>query len=266
MKKRRKKKKYLANVNCRLAIMLLSLLSLGSSIYFKWPVIDSLLSNTFFDVAKYSGFVVEKIAFDTQHNQAENEFPYELGIRKGDTIFAQSTQNIFANVAKNPWIKSLVVHKGFPNIISILVYYKKAIAIHQRYSQFVLIDENGDDIEQVAQKNVKRYNLPIIVGDNAPKNIGKALSSFSKFPVILKKINALSYVGDRRWDIIINNGMVVKLPAGDLISSLEKLELFLKNPNFNKNTIKAIDMRIKEKIILVGSKLAQNNEKKKKSI
>ena len=50
-----------------------------------------------------------------------------------------------------------------------------------------------------------------------------------------------------RCDIIFNNDRIIKLPRKDVLKLLKKVELLLKDQNFNT---KIIDLRINNKIIL----------------
>jgi cell division protein FtsQ len=210
-------------------------------------------------IYRASGLVVCDVNVDKQlilHN---------IKVKKGDVMFAFSADDIFRDVKSNLWVKNLVVHKSFPNKISISVSYKKAVAVFQENSKFTLIDENGEDIESIDIKKLKD-NIPIVTGDSARKEFWKLMNLISTYLTIKKKLNSIAYIRERRWDIIVSGGITVRLPEGDVRGALESLELLLRQPNINRNTTQIIDMRVKDKIIFSGSKLEPSGAKDKKTV
>ena len=89
------------------------------------------------------------------------------------------------------------------------------------------------------------------------------LSIIDKFYVVKKKLNSLSFVRNRRWDLIVSSGIIVKLPEENIEHALEILSIILKEYNINRNTVKYIDLRIPENIILGGMKLKSESINKK---
>ena len=57
----------------------------------------------------------------------------------------------------------------------------------------------------------------------------------------------LTFFPSGRWDIIFDNNRIIKLPRKNVLPLINKVELLLKDQNFDK---KVIDLRIKNKIIL----------------
>jgi cell division protein FtsQ len=205
------------------------------------------------------GFVVDSIDVDEQWIRND------IKIKREDLMFASSVEDIFKDIKSNLWVKELTVHKGFPNKISISVSRKEAVAAFQENSKFTLIDEEGEDIEHIDIKKLKN-NIPIVIGNGARKEFWSLVKTISKHPTVQKKLNSMSYVRERRWDLVVSGGITVKLPEGDVSGSLESLELLMKQPKLNKNTVKVIDMRTKNKIIFSGSKLGRSGDKDKKTV
>ncbi|MDR2075166.1 MAG: cell division protein FtsQ/DivIB [Holosporales bacterium] len=256
-----KKKSKRAHINSKKTIMLVSFLVavICVFVYMLHEKMLSIFKGTTEGVYRTFGFIVSDISVNEQWIQKN------IKIKNGDILFVSSAENIFRDVKSNLWVKDLIVHKSLPNKISVSVSRKKAVAVFQENSKFTLIDENGEDIECVDVKKLKD-KIPIVAGEGARKEFWLLMKTISRYPTVLNKLNSVSYIRGRRWDLIVSEGITVKLPEKNINESLESLELLLRQPKFNKNTIKIIDLRVKDKVIFSGSKLEHLGEKNKKTV
>jgi cell division protein FtsQ len=87
----------------------------------------------------------------------------------------------------------------------------------------------------------------MIQGDVNIKKVNIFLNLLKKTSLDLSEIKFLKFFPSGRWDIIFNNDRIIKLPRKDVLKLLTKVELLLKDQNFNT---KIIDLRINNKIIL----------------
>ena len=64
------------------------------------------------------------------------------------------------------------------------------------------------------------------------------------------KIKSLHYVGNRRWDVYIEDNIVIKLPENNIANSIKKTEKVLNSLKY-KDKIDIIDLRLyPEKLFL----------------
>lgn len=273
MKKKNSRKKKKQKKTYKIFFLSFCTLAFCAVVYIKIDNIINLFNESIINVTRSLGFVVNDIYIKEKGIAPKNKTQNYISVKRGDPMLAVSVNDLFKDISKNRWIKDLTVHKNLPNTINIFVSYKKAIAIFQENSKFTLIDEDGNLIEEIQQSelnNINRNNefMPIITGGNSRKNAPEFLAILKKHPAVLSKLNSISYIRERRWDIVVSSGIVVKLPDNDVSDSLNTLELILKQPNINKNTVSVIDMRVKGNVIMSGSKLLpiESVEKNKKSV
>jgi len=67
-----------------------------------------------------------------------------------------------------------------------------------------------------------------------------------KFPI--EKIKSFYFFESSRWDLIMKDGKILKLPIKGYLYSLDNFMKFIKNNNFKSNKI--FDYRIKDQLIL----------------
>ena len=162
----------------------------------------------------------------------------------GKNIILLSNNEITTLLNQNSLIDSFKVKKKYPDIIKIMIFEKKPIAILLKEKTKFFISEKGDLIKF---ENFKKYqNLPYVIGNqNEFKIIYDNLKKI-KFP--LKDVQKYILYNSNRWDIEFENNKIIKLPIENYTKSLKNfLELKDRN-NFQK--YKIFDYRVKNQLIL----------------
>ena len=86
----------------------------------------------------------------------------------------------------------------------------------------LLIDRDG---QVVADRGRRRSsaNLPLVVGPGAPARRRRAAGRADRRPALQKRVVAAVRVGERRWNLRLNNGADVMLPEGHEVAALDRL-------------------------------------------
>ena len=94
-------------------------------------------------------------------------------------------------------------------------------------------------------------NLLVITGEPTSKDIYNIYNMLTIFTNISNKTKQLNRIGGRRWDLLLNNGIIVKLPEeNDKMFEIWKNLDNVLSKNSIENELEAIDLRIKDKIYL----------------
>ena len=141
-------------------------------------------------------------------------------------------------------IKSIEIKKVFPNTIKIKLVEKEIIATLINKKKKFYLTLNGDKIRFF--KNEKLDNLPKIFGEQ--KNFTQIYNSLKKLNFPINEIKSFYYFDIGRWDIILKNSNIIKLPVKDFNESLINYNELKNGQNFKK--YKIFDYRIKDQLIL----------------
>ena len=170
----------------------------------------------------------------------------------------EKTLKILRNsIIKDPWIKDLKIVVKLPNttIININEYSPFALLTNDN-KNYKLVDESGIIIE-TNQNDISMFGYLLkITGDNMKdyemNNLFNIMSIHSE---ITKNINSITRIGNRRWNIVFTNNIIVKMPEYDeyMLDTLNILDNIIKIYGIMSN-LKEIDMRNKDKIYLKYSK------------
>lgn len=207
------------------------------------------------DISNLVGFTVNRIEIVGASPKVAKLIRQRLQISEGDSILKQTCGEIHERVMQVSWVKSATVQKNLPNILKINVAEAVPIAVYQHNSKSMLIDIDGVFIEEVSAKPAK---IPIISGPNANKKASEILSTLIKLKDIYSRLDELSFIRGRRWDITVS-GIKVKLPENDLDSALGLLTKLLKDGRINKSTVNYIDLRVPGDVVLNGLEIRKNH-------
>ena len=159
------------------------------------------------------------------------------------SIFVISKDEIRTILEKHNIIQEFSVKKIYPSTLNIQIKPTKFIARVSNNGQY-LVGANGKLIED---KNTNEL-LPYIFGEfntqdflSFKENIEKSIFSFSN-------LKTLYFFPSRRWEILTNNDILIKLPQGHIVASLNLSKKLIDNDNFKNN--KFIDLRVRDHLVV----------------
>lgn len=194
------------------------------------------------------GFRVQEIIVQGRVNTQQQDLMKVLQIDRGDPIFSIDLQQTRFRLEKLEWVRRATVVRRLPDLIHIKIEERHPIAIWQHHNQFHLVDEDGTAI---LTKNHRHYGvLPLVVGEGAPQKSPDILKILNDFPNIGKNLQALSRVRERRWNIYLVGGVLVKLSDYSLKKGLTILENLLSEQRLSVNNVNEIDLRTPERYFL----------------
>ena len=167
----------------------------------------------------------------------------ELGYLLYQNILIVRKNEIKKVLNKHNIIEEYNVKKIYPSTININIKPTKLIARIFNDKQ-LLIGANGKLIDNEENKEI----LPYMFGEfNSEeflvfkKNIEKSKFTFSEF-------ETLYFFPSNRWDILTNEGVLIKLPRGKLLESLNFAYKIITSSDFNNK--KSIDLRVNNHLII----------------
>jgi cell division protein FtsQ len=207
-----------------------------------------LLHDRFGKLTAFAGLRVQQIDIEGRRNTPEALLRAALGIEKGSPILGVSLSAARQRVESLSWVKSAVVERQLPNTIVVKLEERRPFAIWQNNGKFMLIDRNGN---VVAHQNVMDFRkLPLVVGPGAPRAAGALLDTLASLPVLQARVAAAVRVGDRRWDLQMNNRTEVMLPEGHEAAALDRLMQLQQSHGLLDRPLVAIDMRLPDRMVL----------------
>ncbi len=155
------------------------------------------------------------------------------------------------------WIESVTIKKKMPGKLIVNVTERSPKIIWQSKGAIWLADQFGNLLTQKMEK--KYIYLPLVIGQNADKDIPELFRIINSSTRFKNMIVRATKTGGRRWDIKLNNDIVIKLPEDKPVEAWKKLDVMEKQSALFSKRITYIDMRIEGQLV-TGVEKEQQDE------
>lgn len=145
------------------------------------------------------------------------------------------------------WVDNIKITRNLPYTLNIEVEEFKPFAIWQEDGKKYFTSKDGKLVEY---EEIDEYKYMFILsGSGANNNVESLFNIFFKDPELSANVYSASWISNRRWDIVFEDGFLVKLPEKDIDVAWQKLKKIL---TMQGSTIglKIIDLRVIDKIFL----------------
>ena len=196
----------------------------------------------------FAGLRVTDVVIEGRANTPEPLLRAALGVSIGDPILGFSVELARPRLETLSWVEHATVERRLPGTVVLFLQERRPFAIWQNQGKFVLIDRNG---QLVANQNVAEFRqLPLVVGPGAPAAAAMLVDALTDRPDLQKRVIAAVRVGERRWNLRLNNGADVMLPEGHEIVALDRLMQLQQQHALLDRPLAAIDMRLGDRLVL----------------
>tara|TARA_B100000900_G_scaffold406554_1_gene417755 strand:- start:1295 stop:1966 length:672 start_codon:yes stop_codon:yes gene_type:complete len=159
-------------------------------------------------------------------------------------IFFINEERIHKILYSNSLVEKYDIFKVYPSTLYINIKKTKFLARFNHNGVNYILGSNG----KLSNYDYSDEKLPFIFGKPKIREFlkFKKIIDFSNFEY--QKISNFYYFASGRWDIELDNNVLIKLPEKNVGQSLQLAYEFLNNDNLSE--IKVIDARVKNQIIL----------------
>jgi cell division protein FtsQ len=195
-----------------------------------------------------AGFTVQSVTLEGRSETAQGEIARMLGIKRGTPMLYVDVDEARARLEALPWVKSAEVRRIWPDRISVHIVERKPVALWQNDGDVVVVDADG---QPIAGEDVSRFaQLPLVVGKGAERAVGDLLELIATQPNLKSRVKAAVRVGERRWNLRLDNGVEVRLPEEGATAALGELVRLDREEEILSRDIKAIDLRFPDRFIV----------------
>lgn len=202
------------------------------------------------DISALAGFTIEAVVVEGISELSENDVVTRLDLGPSKSLFSFDIERAREDLQKLAWVKDVVVAKTYPDRLSVRINERKPFAIWQKGNALSIIERDGIKIDRFDDRF---SNLPLLVGKGANIHGAEIVFMVKKIAVLENKVKAYVRVGARRWDLRLNNGLVVRLPDENVAIALEELARLDQVHNLFMRDIEIIDMRLSDRLVLALS-------------
>ena len=193
------------------------------------------------------GFKIDTIEISGRIHTDKEKIVQIIRNEKVPFIFL-NIRKLRQEIIKKPWVKDAIVERKFPNKLFIEIDEHLPIALLQTNLGHQLINSDGNTIYT---KNIESFrHLPVISGKNSSKKYYNLLKILKTEPELFSEIYGMEYISERRWDIHLKSGAVVKLPEDNPFFAWTKFAKIQRENSIIKRDIVVIDLRDSKQLII----------------
>ena len=217
-----------------------SLIFISLIVIFVFLNFPSLLNNS---------FQIKNVIIEGSEKSNISEIENNVIEFKGNLI-GLNFNSIKEIVESSEWVKRASIKKVLPSTLKINVTENDPYAIYFQEGKSFLIDLDGSIITEINLNNYED-DLLFVRGENSPELLEQLIRDISiAFPNLTQTLEEVEFIEKRRWNLKLNNKLLVKLPDENIQQSLKNLKQLFEEQEVMESNIIEIDLRIQGRAAL----------------
>jgi cell division protein FtsQ len=205
-------------------------------------------SDRLLDGTARAGLVVADIEVEGRETTERETVMTALGAGLGTPILAISPRRAKDQLEALPWVRSAVVERRLPDTLYVRLVERKPLALWQHGGKLELIDHEGGVIPVTRLDRFAK--LPLVVGEHAAARAAALLDMLASEPDLAARVTAAIRVGDRRWNLRIDNAIDVLLPAQSAADAWTQLARLERSSAILKRDVQTVDVRLPDRLVV----------------
>ena len=204
------------------------------------------LSDTRNALANAAGFRVATVVINGRKQLSQDEVLAVGGVNGRSSLLFLDAATVRDKLKANPWIADATILKLYPGQLQIDIVERSAFALWQEDGRLSVIADDGAVLEPYVSRRF--LNLPLVVGKGAATRARDFLTLLDRYPQVRSVTKAAIFVGERRWNLRLKDGLDVRLPENDVGNALAALSKLDKDQRLFSRDIVAVDMRLPDRL------------------
>ena len=178
-----------------------------------------------------------------------------VGVRFPVSSFDLDLDLIKGRVTELSAVRAARVRVRPGGTLSIEVEERRPVAVWRHVDGLRLLDGEGEMTGMIADRT-DRPDLPLLAGDGAREATAEALALFRAARPIETRVRGLVRMGERRWDMILENGQRILLPEAEPIAALERVIALHEAQALLDRDIEVVDLRDGDRVTVRAGPMA----------
>jgi cell division protein FtsQ len=197
-------------------------------------------------MANSAGFRIVTVAINGRKQLSQDEVLAIGGVNGRSSLLFLDAAAVRDRLKANPWISDATVLKFYPGQLRIDIVERSAFALWQQDGRLSVIADDGAVLEPYVSRRF--LTLPLVVGKGAETRARDFLALLARYPQVSSVTKAVIFVGERRWNLRLKDGLDVRLPENEVGNALAALSKLDKDDRLFSRDIVAVDMRLPDRL------------------
>jgi cell division protein FtsQ len=192
------------------------------------------------------GLRIQTVALTGNQHVSREEVLAIAGVTGTTSLLFLDVEQTRGRLKSNPWISEATVLKLYPRELQITIVEREAFALWQKNGAVSVIAQDGTVLEPYVAPRLLR--LPLVVGAGAERKAKELLSWLDRHPALRDSVRACVFVGERRWNLRLKNGLEVRLPEAGPAAAIETLVALDAEKPLLTRDITVVDLRLADRV------------------
>ncbi|HET7334635.1 MAG TPA: FtsQ-type POTRA domain-containing protein [Rhizomicrobium sp.] len=198
----------------------------------------------FSTIATDAGFGISAVHLAGNNRTSPRTILAALGFEPGQSIFDADIHAARARLMKLDWVADAEVRRRYPDTISVDVVEKVPFALWRSPKGLFVVERSGAPI---TSHNLSQFmKLPVFAGEGAAKHGAKLVDAIATHRAVAARVKVMERISMRRWNLILDDNVVVKLPELGWEKQLDVLEDLIVDKGVLERDIREIDLRARD--------------------
>jgi cell division protein FtsQ len=195
-----------------------------------------------------TGFQVRDLLVDGRRHTDRGDLKALLAVERSASIFSYDPEELQRSVTALPWVKNARVERRLPDTIYVALEERVPVALWQRDGKVSLVDGDG---QIVREKDISGFHgMLVVTGENAPANAPELVNILNSEEGFLQRMDIARWIGNRRWDLRLKNGITLRLPEKNPELAIRRLADAQVKDGILDRRVEAIDLRDEGRIVV----------------
>jgi cell division protein FtsQ len=191
-------------------------------------------------IAADAGFGISSVHLAGNRRTPPATILAALGFEPGQSIFKANVHDARERLMQLEWVAEADVSRRYPDSISVQIVEKRPYALWQAADGLHVIERSSKPISFARAEDYP--HLPVFVGD-MPQGGANLVEAIAQHRAVVARVKAMQRVSGRRWNLILDDGVVVKLPEEGWRQQLDALDHLIVDKSVLERDIAEIDLR-----------------------
>ena len=191
-------------------------------------------------------FLIKNINIKTDNLEIKKKIYSKIKYLRDENILKIEKLIISSKLKELNYLENIIIKKNYPSTLLITATETDLIAITYIEKKKYFIGKNKEFIHSKKIKTKK--DLPIIFGKFDISNFLHLQDLIKKHNLNYKKINKYYFHKNKRWDLYLENNILIMLPNKNIRDALKLYSKFNEKNEIKSDAI--IDLRIENRLIL----------------
>jgi cell division protein FtsQ len=199
-------------------------------------------------VASSTGFAVAQLDITGNRDTSEIDIVGAIGLDGHTSLVGFDAGEARERVEALPWVQQATLRKVYPATIEVKLSEREPFAVWQNDGQLTVIEKTGAPIAPFG--GTRHAGLPLVVGKGAAELAEGFVGLVARQPELAGRVTGYVRVGERRWDLQIDDRITVRLPEGGEAAAIAELVNLDRRSGLLAADIVEVDLRLSDRLFV----------------